>query len=145
MIRLYKMNRIMSQIHLESPIPYMIKDHQPVNFSYNASKSQKLQQLEHKPRYCYRVSVQHSGATDSGNLSNTKHQEEFQFLYSSLYRVSHLRYKPLKEHAWAHLWRVHRDTIDPSDKNDASTVLTDRYMWGVELISGLLNHSIDRL
>ena len=74
-IRLYRMNRLMSHIHVEQPIPYMIKDFQQVAFSFNAHK--QFQNLEHKPRNCLRVKILKSGATDGGNQSNTKYSEEF--------------------------------------------------------------------
>jgi len=61
------MNRLMSHIHVEWPIPYMIKDFREVQFAYNAAKGQKLQMLEHKSRNCYRVKVLRSGATDIEN------------------------------------------------------------------------------
>jgi hypothetical protein len=59
--------------------------------------------------------------------------------------VEHLQFKAIKDHSWGHLWRVHRDFNDPSDTIEQTTVIRDQYMWGVELISGLMNHSIERL
>jgi hypothetical protein len=135
----------MTHLHVEQPIPFNIKQFQEVRFSFNSSKSQSVQHISHKPLQFYSVKVLKNGATDKDNRSNTKVPDEFKFYYSSLYKVEFLRFKPKKEHVWANLWRIHRDAHDSLEQNQQGTVISKQYIWGVELIYGLLSHSIDRL
>ena len=54
--------------------------------------------------------------------------------------MAYLRFK--LDHSHSHLWRVHQE---PSDSMEGNGVLTDEYVWGIELIAGLLSHAVDRL
>lgn len=132
--RVYLLNRLMTFLHIEQPIPYQFKEFQKIDIKL--SNRDGYTYVESKPSQYYKVQVPSTG-------------KEITIMHTSLYKVEYLSFKPESTHSLAHLWRIHQEPQFEESADSTSTAgenfLKDKYIWGVEIIQGLKTNSIDKI
>lgn len=116
-IRVYRLNRLMSLCQQEEPIPFVFRAFVREKTDFQNLKEWQI--TEFKP----------------GQFLRLQREEEERFIYHTFLYKCQLTYRSEKAYCGGHLWKHHSP--------DSCSV--DSYVWGVELIHAIRTFSLTSL
>ena len=100
--RIYILNKLMTHLHIEQPIPYQFKEFQKIDIKLSSQEGYTY--CESKPNQYYKVQVPNS-------------TKQVTIMHTSLYKVEYLSFKSENNHSLANMWRIHQEPeFDCSDE-----------------------------